>query len=92
MSAATDFWQEYDQWNQALTDYFLSGDASGRPVYLGVEDDLLVSLGSQLGFDDPVTLWGANITSVSEWVTQPATRTRGVDLWGAKTSSVSGEC
>lgn len=44
-----DHWVTYDRWNQAMAQRFFSPAAKHRPVYLDVDDDLIVELGQGIG-------------------------------------------
>ena len=50
-SAVTPAWQTYDKWNAAFAQEVFSSDCANMPAYLDVEDDLLESVASRLGFD-----------------------------------------
>ena len=41
----------YDEWNKAIAEYFVSGLSSGSTVYLSVDEDALMVIGSQ--FEKP---------------------------------------
>src|SRR5438094_300144 len=48
-ASAEDRWGEYSRWNEALAEYFFSPAAANRPVYLDIEEELLISLAERVG-------------------------------------------
>lgn len=44
-------WRVYSLWNKALSEYFFDGKNEDRPVYLDINDQLLVDLGQEIGID-----------------------------------------
>lgn len=46
-----DIWLEYDKWDEALRDVVYGGSRAHQPVFLDVEDALLVDVAKRLGLD-----------------------------------------
>ena len=49
---------QYEEWNQALGDYFLRGVPRGSKIYLSVDDDVLEYLGQNFECDLIESSWG----------------------------------
>src|SRR5437867_2782107 len=49
MTSVGDSSTDYERWNKALADHFFSGSSAGRPVYLDIEEDLLIRLAAAVG-------------------------------------------
>ena len=39
----------YDEWNKAIAEYFISGMPRGTTIYLGVDEQVLMDIGAQFG-------------------------------------------
>lgn len=57
----SELWDGYRQWNRVIAEYFYSGTFSGKPVYLDINDQLLLDIGGRLQTKDPIASFKRSI-------------------------------